>query len=112
MSDLLDVLHVMFEDDQLPKTDDERRGRDGMRKSIYVEMYGYPEYVWVLPPPSENAPAGSSDSAYTRGMIGQPVDMSDPTTATLTHKPYVPPTMPLDPDAPLPFGTILDAPLG
>jgi hypothetical protein len=112
MSDLLDVLHVMFEDDQLPKTDDERRGRDGMRRALYVDMYGYPEYAWALPPSSQNASAGSGDSAYTRGMIDRPVDMSDPSAATLTHKPYTPPTMPLDPDAPLPFGSILDAPLG
>ena len=113
MSDLLDVLHVMFEDDQAPKTEDDRRARDSHAQGPSTwRCTDIPEYTWVLPPSSENASAGSSDSAYTRGMIDAPVDMSDPTTATLTHKPYIPPTMPLDPDAPLPFGTILDAPLG
>ena len=65
MSDLLDVLHVMFEDDQLPKTEEDRRARDGIRKSIYVEMYGFPDYTWVLPPPPRMAQAGPVICVHT-----------------------------------------------
>ena len=109
MSDFLDVIHAMFEEDMAPQEEDNRRARDHLRRSIYVDMYGEKDYVWTLPERAETT-GNAGDSAYTQGYVDPPVD-ADPSNIKLTHKPFVPAT-PMDVDSPLPIAGLKEAPLG
>ena len=110
MSDFLDVMHFLFEEDMKPMEEDVRKSRDHLRRSLYVDMYGSKEYSWGS---SHSESSGrSGDSAYTRTYEGTDVDNAVSFEKTkLSHKSYTPPT-PVDVDNPLPFGNVLDAPLG
>jgi hypothetical protein len=106
MPDLLDVLHVMFEDASSGASREELEAREDLRKSIYTQLYGYKEYNWV----TDKSKSASAGGTYNSDML--PDDAAvDTTERKLTHKPYVPPT-PINVDSPLPIAGLKEAPLG
>lgn len=107
MSDLLDVVHYLFEKDRTAMEKDHARARDNMRSSIYVNLYGQKEYKWKMDDESGSTELGSD--------IDLPMDSADKMApATLPkyeHKPFIPAT-PMDVDSPLPVVGLREAPLG
>jgi hypothetical protein len=108
MSDLLDVLHALFEEAQDADTQEALRAREHLRKGIYTKLYGYKQYSWVSPESDSPATASSGGTGADMIPMDEPVD---PSKIKLTHKPYVPPT-PIDVDSPLPIAGLKEAPLG
>jgi hypothetical protein len=108
-SDMLDVLHYMFEADYTPSSEEEARAKSGIRESIYPTLYKIP-YRYALP----------KDKAPNDGRFGVPDDIDldvedeplpDPfSPKPKTVKPFAPAST-FNPDAELPFGGGLDAPL-
>lgn len=109
MSDLLDVLHVLFEEAQDAASQEQLKARERFREGIYTKLYGYPTYSWVSP--SGDSASGSSSQGMSADMIPMDDEVADPSKITLTHKPYVPPT-PMNVDSPLPIAGLKEAPLG
>jgi CRISPR/Cas system-associated protein Cas5 (RAMP superfamily) len=105
LAEMLDVIHVLFEEDFTNALSAEQvDAKTRVRKVIYKEFY------------NKTYNHGSSDnkSYVDEETINPAVDYSDvkpfdPKAAA--RKPYVPPTE-FNPDSPKPFGKILDAPLG
>ena len=91
-SDMLDVLHYYFEEDTNFITQEHAMYTDTRRKSLYKVFYET-EYKY-------GASTGESVKTYTS-------DTGD----EYTSKSYVPPTE-FNPESSLPFGDVLDAPLG
>lgn len=101
-SDMLDVLHFYFEEDNSLSTEAEVRTRSRTRELLYGKMYGRPyRYAYTPSEPQEEDDEDDfeSDEITPFNPKNRPV------------KEYIPPT-PFDPDSSNPFGTILDAPLG
>jgi hypothetical protein len=101
-SDMLDVLHYLFEYDLSVASGEELDAKNKMRKTIYRELYNK-DYSFG----SSNS---SSDNNYDYGLD----DLDGPVNAPATNKtkPYFPPT-PFNPDAADPFGGALrEKPLG
>jgi len=103
-SDMLDVLHYLFEQDTIVNSQEEYESKNSVRRVIYQSVY-------------------NRDFAYLRDVDTNKSNVSDdyepfdefdnytPTTSN-SVKPYTPPTN-FDPDAPNPFGSALrEAPLG
>lgn len=108
MADLLDVLHVLFEEDMQPREEEETKARARLRTMIYTQFYGRDSYTWGDEVYSEAAmaPSRASRSAATTTAAGVPLT----TAPEFRHHEYIPPT-PFDPAAAKPFGDVLDAPL-
>lgn len=90
-SDMLDVIHVLFEADYIEITPGQHEIRERVRKIIYSDLYGmsYSGYA-KSDMPKNSGSAGSAGGGGSR-------------TAT---KPYIPPTAPED------LPRVLGAPLG
>lgn len=88
MSQMLDVIHFLFEEDARYSTAEEAQAVSEFRSTIYGVLYGT-TYKYKV----------SSSSGGGAGRSGGGV------------KPYIPPTE-FDPDTGMPFGDVLDAPLG
>jgi hypothetical protein len=103
---MLDIVHYCFESDAIGEKEEQDAKRK-MRGVIYNELYRRP-YTWGQDLDHE---FGTQETAS--GEVITQVTSNDVSTGgkNLTHKPYIPPT-PMDADAPLPFGNVLDAPLG
>jgi hypothetical protein len=108
MSDLLDVLHALFEESLDSPSEEGVRAREQLRQGIYTKLYGYKNYSWVSPRSDSPATASSGGTGADMIPMDEPVD---PSKITLTHKPYVPPT-PMNVDSPLPIAGLKEAPLG
>lgn len=114
-TDMVDVLHYLFEQDLNNSTAEQAEARSHARTVVYESLYGVP-YKYKMKGSSSGG--GSSYSTYADGSNipsdgfygGTDVDEFDPTVPK-TSKPYTPPTE-FNPDSPLPFGRDLDAPLG
>ncbi len=91
-SDMLDVLHYYFEEDTTYITQEHALYTDSRRKHLYRLFYDT-EYKY-----------GSASESSTKSY------MSD-SGEEFTSKSYVPPTE-FNPESGMPFGEILDAPLG
>jgi hypothetical protein len=112
MSDMVDVLHYMFEENTSSmQTGEQLEAREKMRGLLYSTMYGR-EYRYAMEQSSQSRgldnldpPLGDDDDM---GDAPMPVD---PFQKSNVPKPYFPPTD-LNPGASLPFGRALDAPLG
>lgn len=76
---MLDVIHVIFEDDILPRWEQDITVKDEARKTIYGQMYGRPYKYGQASAQGREAEFGSS-------MYDAPPDGS--------IKPYIPPTDP------------------
>lgn len=97
---MLDVLHVLFEESLEASSEDQLKSREMARKRIYTGLYERATYSWASSSPAQSNVTASGDMMADGG-----------TAPALTHKPYIPPTS-SNVDAPLPFGKVLDAPLG
>lgn len=103
-AEMLDVVHVIFEEDYTNVSSAEQVDvKTKVRTILYREFYGK-EYTY-----SSNK-TDYSDLEPEEGLYDySDVVPFDPTKAAI--KPFVPSTD-FDPDAALPFGKTLDAPLG
>jgi hypothetical protein len=107
MSDLLDVVHVLFEEDSAPVEREVLAARTRMRRGIYMELYGRKSYDWGSEPEGREERAAPRDAGGT-DVATLPAVLSG---KRLESKPYIPPT-PMDASSGAPFGELLDAPLG
>lgn len=106
LAEMLDVIHVLFEEDLTDAVNAEQIDvKKKVRRVMYEEFY-HKKYSGI---------GSSNDREY---IVDEPlnpnVDYSDvkpfdPKEAA--RKPYIPPTT-FDENSPLPFGKTLDAPLG
>ena len=85
-SDMLDVVHYFLDEDMRYSSVEELKIHDSVRKNIFKTFY---------------------DTEYRYGIPGDTPDSVDSDAI----KPYIPPTE-VNPDAPNPFGAVLDAPIG
>lgn len=112
MSDMLDVIHFILEDDLASATGEQAEARSNTREMIYREFYNK-EYQYKAKGTSRNS-SGSRSGSYADGT---PIDdfsdiePFDPLEHSAPPKPFVPATD-FNPDSALPFGSNLDAPLG
>lgn len=96
-SDMIDVLHFLFEEDALGPTGEFLEARSSLRTNIYSNMYKK-QYKYKV---------GKSESSIPMPPEGEELTPFDPMNAET--KPYVPPTD-FNPDSSLPFGGLIDAP--
>lgn len=90
-SEMVDVIHAMYEDDNTVTNEIEYRVKHAVRKNLYSVAYDR-EYRFG---------DGDSTSEYAD---------ADGVPATAS-KPYIPPT-PVNADSPRPYGAALDSPVG
>lgn len=103
---MLDVVHYMFEEDTARLTTAEQAdGISAMRTSVY-QMYNRP-YIYGTSSKSSNRP---TERQYVTGDYEFNSDIPAD-AAQLAPKPYVPATE-FNPESSMPFGGVLDAPLG
>jgi hypothetical protein len=114
-SDMLDVIHYYFECDLDLSTAEQAKSRDSTRELIYSDMYGRP-YKYAngsgnsIQPGSKIYDEGSAGD-YSDGIDADDEDIKPFNPRTEKVLPNLGYTK-FDPDAPKPFGNILDAPLG
>ena len=102
VSDMLDVIHVILEDDLTSVVSAEQvDAKQKVRQVFYREFY-QTEYKFASSSKNYNSYAGSAS-----GFDDWNITPFDPNNKPV--KPYVPPTD-FDAEAPLPFGKVLDAP--
>lgn len=112
---MLDVLHYLMEEDLIRfESGEHMQAASDVRTSIYKTLY-HREYAYAV---NTKSGSGSSSGTYADGSpIGLPEDdlsditPFDPNGRSKSSKPYIPATN-FNPDAALPFGKDLDAPLG
>ena len=114
-SDMLDVLHFIFEEDFTYVSEEQAKSKSGLRTTVYDQLYGT-KYSYPYSDKSSSN-SGNQARAYSSaedfglpddGLASvQPFSPSD----EYTSKPYVPPTK-MDASKADPFGGLLDAPLG
>lgn len=114
-SDMLDVLHFMLEEDMFVGSAAEIESRSKTRKYIYEEMYER-EYMYgvSLEHDSSVRSASGLDVYPEDGLMSDEIIVPfnpDEEPMQKTRKPYIPPTD-FNPSSTLPFGTVLDGPLG
>lgn len=88
---MLDVVHYFFEQDSRFTTAEEAEALSALRTRVYGSLYQTP-YNYSI--------------KTSRGRGGQTASFDDGAL-----KPYIPPTE-FDADSPMPFGNVLDAPIG
>jgi len=91
-SEMVDVIHAMYEDDNTVTNEVEYRVKHAVRKNLYSVAYG---------------------RTYRFGDSGDDIggyDTADGSPA-VSSKPYIPPT-PVDADSARPYGAALDSPVG
>lgn len=104
-AEMLDVIHVIFEEDYTNASSGEQvDAKNKIRKIIYKEFYDK-EYMYSSSSKTDYSDLEPEESAYDYSDV-VPFDPAKAAT-----KPYVPPTD-FDPDSARPFGNVLDAPLG
>lgn len=91
---MMDVIHVLFEEDSIPQYEEHARVKSQVRTIIYEQMYQR-EYKYKI------------KSAEERRFIpDDPDPVHDLPPEKMPQKPYIPPTNPED------LQGILDGPLG
>lgn len=104
-SDMLDVIHYIFEEDMAPSTGEQAEARSRVRSIIYREFYNK-EYGYQ-----------ASTDKNSRSYIDDPIngfeedDRIVPFDPMQKAKPYVPATK-VNPRTSNPFGGSIDGPLG
>jgi hypothetical protein len=100
-SEMTDVIHFLFEEDARYTSGEEADAVDKLRSMIYGNMYGT-TYRYG------SSKSSSSDRRYiSKNETPNYGDLPIP----METKPYVPPTD-FNPESSMPFGGVLDAPLG
>jgi hypothetical protein len=103
-SDMLDVIHFILEDDLTSNVNAEQvDAKTKVRQVFYREFYGS-SYKFASSNRNYNSSNGNASD-----FDDWDIDPFDPNSKPV--KPYVPPTD-FDAAAPMPFGKVLDAPLG
>lgn len=105
---MIDVIHFLFEEDNKYVSREDALSSSELRKNLYENLYGRPYYYYIDPAQfdgkkSTNGRAYVADSDYEDTPF-------DP-LAKADHKGYSPATE-LKEDEYLPFGSVLDAPIG
>jgi hypothetical protein len=111
-SDMLDIIHVFFEESHSYSSNEHAHRVSRTREVMYESLY---EYTY---PYAYNEQTGSYNSRgfdLSEEELSQ-IDEQDSSDDIVPFSPkkrkaYVPPTN-VNPDSPKPFGSILDAPLG
>ena len=93
---MLDVLHFFFEEDYRYSTAEQAKAVEGLRTSLYETMY-HTKYKYIA------GNGGNSNKSFNGDG-----DFNFDSGKT---KSYIPPTD-FNPDSGLPFGEVLEAPLG
>lgn len=111
-SEMVDVLHYLFEDDFLSTHPEIVEAKSDIRTLIYESLYEE-EYRYKVK--KSNTTYNANGQSVSDGFYGA-YDAEDDLTpfdpmAGGPTKPYVPPTD-FDGNSPLPFGGVLDGPLG
>lgn len=116
-SEMLDVIHFMFEDDLFVATGEELDAKSEIRTTLYRNLY-FRDYKSKIQKTNSKTTYGGSSNFYADGTpIGVPEDdLSDiepfnTSGAKNKTKPFIPATD-VNPDSVLPFGKDIDAPLG
>jgi hypothetical protein len=110
-SDMLDVIHFLFEDDLAAASGEQSEARSNVRTILYREFYEK-EYRYK----SESSSRSGSNSSGSTYADGSPIDTFDdiepfdPLEKSRPTKSFIPATN-FNPDSFLPFGKDLDAPL-
>jgi hypothetical protein len=110
-SDMLDVLHYFLEDDFRYSSEYEPLYKDNFRKNIYKSLYGV-EYKYM----SNEEEEKDLSNDNIAGLDGpeeplEPEEIIEPfNPRKASVKPYIEPTQVTD--GQLPFGSILDQPMG
>lgn len=103
---MLDTLHYLMEEDFRYKSAEEYEGINSVRTYIYETLYGTTyKYKGESNRGSRN---GRQYINPTAGGADLPMDLP---SDTQERKPYIPPTQ-VNPESSLPFGDVLDSPLG
>lgn len=108
-SDMLDVIHYLFEDDLRVSTAEESDALTQMREVIYGQWYGYP-YIFAG---ARSSSSKSNNKYNTASSFNDDFDLQpyDPNIKQPT-KPYIPPTeFDADSGMPLSGNGLLEAPL-
>jgi hypothetical protein len=102
-SDMLDVIHYIFEDDAKVSSPEEHKTQQSIRKILYKEIYNK-EYRYGTNS-NENNPYAAYDGYSDDGEFN---NFTPPTSNEV--KPYIPPTN-FNPESDNPFG-LREVPLG
>lgn len=107
LSDTLDVIHYMFEEDMKVTSPEQAEAMSKARSMLYRQFYNR-EYKYVI----SASKTVSSAAPDIDAPLGEPPVPVDPSRGARTAppKPFIPATT-LNPDTVNPFGTTLDSPL-
>jgi hypothetical protein len=105
ISNMLDVIHFYFEEDSRYRSAEEVQSVSAVRTSLYEGMYKRP-YPYKVN--SNSSSTGSTGRRYVSDS-NDDLEPFDPLFAET--KPFVPATD-FNPDSAMPFGSVLDAPIG
>jgi hypothetical protein len=113
VSDMLDVIHYMFEEDMRIPSAEVAEAVSKSRSVLYRELYGR-EYQYTVGT-NKMFPGEGIDAPLEHDDDDDDITPFNPTWGTRATsrdaKPFIPATD-FNPDAANPFGTTLDAPLG
>jgi len=106
VSQMIDIIHFLFEEDMSYVSGEQAEGQSKMRSSLYGELYGRAYNYGYKKQSTPRVPPGFEDDfpLETEAPIQQFSAKDKPTKA------FIPPTQ-IDPDSAMPFGNSLDAPL-
>jgi len=104
-SDMIDVIHYLFEEDMNMSSGEQAEAKEEVRKSLYSTLYGTTYNYTSDASRSKNTFIEEDDGEQFVNEL-KPFDPLAPPT-----KPYVSPTR-FDPNSTKPFGSALDAPIG
>jgi hypothetical protein len=107
-SEMLDVVHFLFEEDNKYVSREDLLSKSAVRKNLYRDLY-YKEYKYYIDPSEFDGKKGSNNRNYVSdsNFVDTPFDP----LAKSEHKSFTPATE-LKDDEYLPFGPVLDAPIG
>lgn len=114
-SDMLDILHLFFEEDYTVSSEEELVSRSNIRTSLYREFYNK-QYKYKYEP-KKTSSAGPANDSYTPSATQDFDDLTEDESMKpfdpKAEKPkaFVEPTD-FNPDSAMPFGNTLEAPLG
>lgn len=106
-SDMLDVIHYLFEEDVAFVSEEQAQVQSGTRVRLYQDMYGTP-YKYAYKSKSNGRTyidESVIDEPFTQEDLPKPFD-----PRATQVKPFIPATK-INPDAADPFGGVLDAPI-
>jgi hypothetical protein len=111
-SDLLDVLHFLFIQDNSYNSEEQMKSQSAIRTSVYEKLYGTTyKYQHHDKSSALKGPNGGYIAAEDLELMPEDEAIKPFDPKTEPTKPFVPATK-FDPEADLPFGKVLGAPLG